>query len=314
MTGVLDPQVQMLIQMVEAMGAPPTYTLTPTESRAALKSTAAMVAGELEAVANIENLEIPGPVVDIPIRIYTPEGSGPFPILVYFHGGGWVQGDLDTHENVCRALANGAACVVVSVDYRLAPEHKFPAAIEDAYAATGWVAENAARLRGDATRIAVGGDSAGGNLAAVVSLMARDQGGPALVYQLLIYPATDVSTLDTASYRDYGEGYVLLKADIVWFLDHYLADEQDRHNPLVSPLLAQDLSGLPPALIVAAEFDVLRDEGKAYAQRLEQAGVPVTYTLYDGMVHAFLSVTGMLDQAKQGLAETAAALHAAFVG
>ncbi len=174
------------------------------------------------------------------------------------------------------------------------------------------MAENAERLQGDAARIAVGGDSAGGNLATVVSLLARDRGGPALAYQLLIYPVTDVSTLDTGSYRDYAEGYTLLKDTMVWFRDHYLANGKDGQNPLVSPLLAQDLSGLPPALVVTPEFDVLRDEGYAYAQRLEQAGVPATYVCYGGMVHGFLSAVAVFDKAKEAMAEMATALRAAF--
>jgi acetyl esterase len=201
---------------------------------------------------------------------------------------------------------------VVSVDYRLAPEHKYPAAVEEAYAATQWVAENAERFQGDAAHIAVGGDSAGGNLATVVSLMARDRGGPALVYQLLVYPVTDVSALDTGSYRDYGEKYALFKDTMAWFRDHYLVHERDRQNPLVSPLLAQDLSGLPPTLVATAEFDVLRDEGYAYAQRLERAGVPTTYICYGGMVHGFLSAVAVFDRAREAAAEMTDALRTAF--
>ncbi|MCP4539143.1 MAG: alpha/beta hydrolase [Chloroflexi bacterium] len=299
--------------MAKAIGKPPTHTLTPTQARAEMRTTAAMLAGEPVSVATVENLQIPGPAGEIPVRTYTPEGDGPFPVLVFFHGGGWVQGDLDTHDGICRFLADGASCVVVSVDYRLAPEHKYPAAVEDAYAATRWVAENAERLQGDATRIAVGGDSSGGNLAAVVSRMARDRGELALVYQLLIYPVTNISTLDTGSYRDYGDRYTLLKDTMAWFRDHYLADEKDGQNPSVSPLLAQDLSSLPPAMVVTAEFDVLRDEAYAYAQRLKQAEIPATYICYGGMVHGFLSAVAIFDRAREAATEMSAALRAAFV-
>jgi len=266
-----------------------------------------------EAVANVENLRIPGPGGNIPVRIYTPRGNSPFPVLVFFHGGGWVIGDLETHDNLCRSLANSVHCVVVAVDYRLAPEHKFPAAVEDAYAATQWVASNAKRINGDPTRIAVGGDSAGGNLAAVVAIKARDENGPSLTYQLLIYPATNVSSLNTNSYRNYADGYFLTKSDGKWFCDQYLHCEDDRLNYLASPLLAPELSGLPPTLVITAEFDVLRDEGESYAKRLKKAGVAVKCTRYKGMIHGFMSMDGLLDQARNGIKEASAALREAFL-
>ncbi|OGN99610.1 MAG: hypothetical protein A2Y59_05755, partial [Chloroflexi bacterium RBG_13_52_14] len=212
----LDPQAEALLQQMVQMNVPALNTLTPTQAREMMRGLAALGAAP-EAVANVENLRIPGPGRDIPVRIYTPQGNSPFPILVFFHGGGWVIGDLETHDNLCRSLANRVRCVVVAVHYRLAPEHKFPAAVEDAYAAIQWVANNANRINGDPTRIAVGGDSAGGNLAAVVAIMARDQDGPSITYQLLIYPATDISSSNTDSHKNYADGYFLTRGDGEWF-------------------------------------------------------------------------------------------------
>jgi len=308
---LLDPQAEALLQQMAQMNIPPFYTLTPAQAREIMRGMAAL-SSEPEVVANVENLTITGPGGQIPLRIYTPRGDGPFPILVFFHGGGWVICDLDTHDNLCRSLTNRACCVVVSVGYRLAPEHKFPSAVEDAYAATQWVVNNANRINGDPTRIAVGGDSAGGNLAAVVAIMARDHHGPSLRYQLLIYPATDVSSNNTDSYRNYADGYFLTKGDGEWFCDQYLNCEEDRLNPAASPLLAPDLSGLPPALVITAEFDVLRDEGESYAKRLKGAGVSVKCKRYKGMIHGFMSMDGLLDQARNGIEEASAALREAF--
>jgi len=308
----LDPQAEAILQNMAQMNVPPFHTLTPAGAREVMGTMAALSSGP-QVAANVENLTIPGPAGQIPVRIYTPSGDGPFPVLVFFHGGGWVLCDLDTHDNLCRSLSNRACCIVVSVGYRLAPEHKFPAAVEDAYAATQWVAHNAHRINGDPARIAVGGDSAGGNLAAVVAIMARDRNGPRLIYQLLMYPVTDVASADTDSHRDYAEGYFLNRADGTWFCYNYLNSEDDRFNPLVSPLLTPDLSRLPPALVITAEFDVLRDEGEAYAKRLKKAGVSAKYTRYKGMIHGFLSMDGLLDQAKNGIAEASAALREAFL-
>ena len=248
---------------------------------------------------------------EIPLRVYTPAGAGPFPLLVYFHGGGWVIGSIETHDAICRTLTNAAGCVTVSVDYRLAPEHTFPAAIDDAYAATEWTAANAAELGGTSSAIAVGGDSAGGNLAAVVAQMARDRDGPALAYQVLVYPITDC-VFDRPSYAADATGYLLTKETMAWFWDHYVPDEADRTNPLVSPLRAKDLSGLPPALIITAEFDPLRDEGEAYASRLRDAGVAVDTNRYDNMTHGFIQMGGMLEEARAALAEAASGLRATF--
>jgi acetyl esterase len=231
----------------------------------------AAAAGPPEEMARVENLEVPGPAGPIPVRVYVPEGDGPFPVLVYFHGGGWVIGNLDSHDVALRALANRAGTVVASVDYRLAPEHPFPAAPEDCYAATVWAATEIGAFGGDPARLAVGGDSAGGNLAAVVSQMARDRGGPAIVYQLLVYPCVDAS-MSSASFAENGDGYLLTKGWMDWFYGHYLTSPTDADNPLVSPSRAESLAGLPPALVITAEFDPLRDEGEAYAAALRAAG------------------------------------------
>lgn len=307
---LLDPQVQAFLDQVAAMNLPPLNTMSVEEARQVAAALSEMH-GAPDPVASVDNLALPSPEGEIPIRVYTPEQRGPLPVLVYCHGGGWVLGDLESHDALCRTLANAAGCVVASVDYRLAPEHKFPAAAEDAYAATRWVAENAGQIGGDPQRIAVGGDSAGGNLAAVVALMARDRGGPHLVFQLLIYPATDTSC-DTVSCRVNGEGYFLTLEMMRWFWNHYLSSEADRGNAYAAPLRAPDLRGLPPALVVTAEFDPLRDEGEAYAARLRAAGVPVQLKRYDGMIHGFFGMGALVDQARTAMEEVAAGLRAAF--
>jgi acetyl esterase len=304
----LDPQIQLYLDQMAALNLAPMHVFSPEMVRQAMKLEL-MVSDEPEPIAHVENRTIPGPGGKISIRIYTPAGDGPFPLLVFFHGGGWVVCNLDTHDNVCRNLANGAGCVVVSVDYRLAPEHKFPAAPEDCYAATQWIAENAARLNGDAARIVVGGDSAGGNLAAVVALMARDREGPALIFQLLIYPVTD-ATGSSPSMIENAEGYGLSREDMIWFANHYLNSKDEQKNPLVSPLLAQNLSDLPPALIITAEYDPLRDEGELYGQRLKDAGVPVTITRYNGTIHGFVSRP--FERGKEALGECNEALRLTF--
>jgi acetyl esterase len=231
--------------------------------------------------------------------------------LVYFHGGGWVIGSIETHDALCRELTMEAGVVVVSVEYRLAPEHKFPAAADDAYAAVRWVAQHAAELGIDPARIGVGGDSAGGNLAAVVALQARDLGGPPLALQLLIYPIT-CDDLGTPSYVENAEGYMLTRADMAWFWSQYLSDPAQGDDPRVSPLRAGDLSGLPPAFILTAEYDPLRDEAEAYAARLEQAGVPVRMRRYDGMIHGFLRRLTLLDQGRVALDEVAKGIRDAL--
>jgi acetyl esterase len=310
----LDPVVRSMLDTLHAQGGPPLETLPPAEVRSLILATNQETSGAPEPVRSIENLRIPGPAGEIPVRVYTPAEAASRPGLVFFHGGGWVICNLDTHDVQCSAIARRAGAVVVSVDYRLAPEHKFPAAVDDSYAATVWVAANAARLGIDPRRISVGGDSAGGNLAAVVARKSRDAGGPAIAFQAMVYPVTDLSSLDTGSYREFAEGYQLSKPLMEWFRDLYLPRAEDAKNPDVSPLLAHDLAGLPPALIITAECDPLRDEGEAYARSLKEAGVPVTLTRYAGMIHPFFSLTAILPQAFDAIQQVADAVRQAGVG
>ena len=309
----LDPQAAADLAELAAVKLPDLSTLPPEILRKAFRELAVRDAEAVE-LASIEDRTIPGPAGAIPVRIYTPErGARPLPLLVYFHGGGFVLCDLDTHDPTCRALAKRAGCVVVSVDYRLAPEARFPAAPEDCHAAARWAVANAASLGADPRRVAVAGDSAGGNLAAVVSILARERGGPALVHQLLIYPVTDWS-FDTASHRENAEGYLLTGDMMSWFRGHYFAKPEDATDPLAAPLRAPDLRGLPPATVLTAEFDPLRDEGEAYAARLRGAGVPTTLTRYDGMFHGFFGMTARIDRARDAVDEAARALRQAFAG
>ncbi|QQK81153.1 alpha/beta hydrolase fold domain-containing protein [Salicibibacter cibi] len=305
----LDPQAQFVLEQLKALGGPPMEMLSPEEARASANFSP--LAGPPEKVENVTNKTIPGPDGEIPVRIYTPDSEGPFPALVYYHGGGWVIGDLVTVDVPCRRIANQTNCVVVSVDYRLAPEHKFPAAIEDAYAAVKWVADDANTIQVDPSRIAVGGDSAGGNLATVVAMMARDKGGPAIVQQILLYPVTN-HAFDTNAYEENADGFFLTKAMMQWFWSHYLRDEDDGKKPYASPLLADDLSGLPPAFVITAGFDPLRDEGEAYAERLKAANVPVETTRYDAMIHGFCWMPGAIEQGKNALDQVSSSLKRAF--
>lgn len=258
-------------------------------------------------VGHIEDRAISGPAAEIALRIYTPRGKGPFGIYVNFHGGGWVIGDLDTADASCRDLCNQANCIVVSVDYRLAPEHAYPAAVEDSYAATCWIAENAQSLGGNG-KLAVGGESAGGNLAAVVTLKARDEGGPAIDFQLLAYPVVDAD-LSRQSYIDNGEDYLLTTQSMRWFWDHYCPDVASRTQPEASPIHAASHAGLPPALIVTAEFDPLRDEGEAYAHALSQAGVEARSIRFDGLVHDFFTTAQLFEVSRQAFTEVAEILR-----
>ena len=262
-------------------------------------------------VAAVEDRVIETPGAQIPVRVYTPAGTPPFPVAVCFHGGGFVLGSLDSHDGGARRLANASGCVVVSVGYRLAPEHPFPAAVEDAYAATRWVAEHARELNGDPRRIAVAGESAGGNLAAVVALLARDRGGPALGFQLLVYPAVDMEG-EYASRTENGEGYLLSLEDMRWYEGKYLKDRSERADVRASPFRASSHAGLPPALIITAEYDPLRDEGEAYGERLRAAGVPARVSRYEGMVHGFFGMVGLLDQAAEALEEAGSAMRDAL--
>jgi acetyl esterase len=302
----VEPQTQQILDQLAALGGPPLHTMQVIEARRMMENLRALAAAGPE-VGAVEDRRVPGPAGEIPVRLYRPAGDGPFPALVWFHGGGWVLGDLDGADATCRELANAAGCVVVSVDYRLAPESKFPAAADDCYAATRWVADNAAALHVDATRVAVGGDSAGGNLTAVTALRSRDLGAPALRFQLLVYPVTD-ATSESPSYAENGEGYLLTRDSMQWFWNHYLRGDTDRADPYASPLRAASLAGLPPALVITAEFDPLRDEGEAYGRRLRDAGVRATISRYPGTIHGFFSMTGFLDLARKAVAEASSAL------
>lgn len=307
----LHPQVAHALEAMTAAG-PPMHTLSPTEARAAMEA----MRGNTDApepVGHVEDRLIPGLAGKQPVRIYTPKGDGPFPLLVYFHGGGWVVGSLNTVDVSCRALTNLAECIVVSADYRLAPEHKFPAALDDCYAATRWSALHAASLNGSADRIAVGGESAGGNLAAAVALKATENGVPSLAYQLLLYPVVDFR-FDTPSYRENAEGYFLTKEMMEWFWAQYLARPEDGDDPLVSPLRAADarLRGLPPAFVATAEYDPLRDEAAAYAARLRDAGVAVEHRCFMGLIHGFMGMVKTVEPARSALQTAAAALKTAL--
>lgn len=284
------------------------HQLSPDKARAVmLVQTAGL--GPPEAVSRVDDRAVAGPEADIPIRIYSPAVNTARRTLVYFHGGGWVIGSIETHDGLCRMIANAAGCTVVSVEYRLAPEHKFPAATEDAYAAVAWAAKHAAALGAEPGRLAVGGDSAGGNLAAVACLMARDRGGPPIDLQVLLYPITD-HDLDTQSYQAYADRFLLTRDAMAWFWGHYLAAGADKNHPYISPLRAADLAGLPRALVITAECDPLCDEGDAYARRLAAAGVPVVHAQYPGMIHGFVRRAMLLKQGRKALEQIAEALRA----
>jgi len=306
----LHPQCKAFLDMLAAAGGPGLNEVPLDEAR---KVPYQMIelGGPEEAVAQVETRVLPGPV-NIPVRVYRPSAAQDLPALMYFHGGGFVICNLDTHDRTCRMLANASGCVVVSVDYRLAPEHRFPAAAEDAYSATRYVAEHADEFGIDPRRIAVGGDSAGGNLATVVAMMARDRGGPALKFQLLIYPVTDFTEHATQSERDYGHGYFLDVELMDWFADQYFAAEADRHSPYGSPSKASDVTGLPPAMIITGECDPLRDQGEAYADKLRSAGVAVVLKRYDGMIHPFVSLAGIVDGGRDAINESASAVRQAL--
>ncbi len=303
----LDPQVNELIEETLALNLPPYNEISPAEARRQMLMASPPVVPNHSA-ARVEDRRIPGPGGEIPIRLYYPSGSGPFAAVVFFHGGGWVIGSIETHDAYCHALAKLSHCLVASVEYRLAPEHRYPAAAEDAYAATFWLSENAGGIQVDPRRIAVCGDSAGGNLAAVTSLMARDRGDPEIAFQVLIYPVTDFN-FDTASYRNNGDGYLLTRDLMIWFWRHYIEDEETARQPYASPLRAEDLRGLPGALVLTAEFDPLLDEGEEYARRLETAGVPVILRRYEGLIHGFSRQWIRLDQSRKALEEVAATLR-----
>jgi acetyl esterase len=327
--GDLHPEARNLLDELAAVGSPPSAALSPAGARDALRE---VLVGRRPTVpvGRVREIPIEGPGGDLVLRCYEPdtgngdrgngdgsgedddgaEANGSVPILVYYHGGGWVRGDLDTHDELCRYFTAELGCLTVAVDYRRAPEHPFPAALADAEAAVRWVVANAAVFGADPDRVAVAGDSAGGNLAAGVALAARDRGGPALVHQVLLYPVTN-HAFDTDSYERHADNAMLSRATMEWYWNHYLAREFDGANPYASPLRARDLSDLPPATVLTAGHDPLRDEGEAYAGRLAGAGVPTTYTDYEGMVHAFVSFPS-LDRARDAREEVVAALGEAF--
>lgn len=305
----LHPQCKGFLDMLAAAGGPGLNELPLDEARKVPYQMIELGCPE-EQVAQVETRVIPG-AVEIPVRVYRPSLATDLPALMFFHGGGFVICNLDTHDRTCRSLANASGCVVVSVDYRLAPEHKFPAAAEDAYSATRYVAEHASEFGVDPRRLAVGGDSAGGTLATVVALMARDRGGPALKFQLLVYPVTDFTGHATQSERDYGKGYFLDEELMDWFADQYFATEADRHLPYGSPSKA-DLRNLPPAMVMTAECDPLRDQGEAYAEKLRRAGVSVELKRYDGMIHPFLSLAGIVEAGREAIRDSAAAVRQAL--
>lgn len=289
----LAAEYQLVLRLIALSGHPGLHAMTPAQARAEILRSARVFACDPTPIARIEDRVVPGPVGSIRARLYVPFDDGKRrPLVVYYHGGGWVIGDLDSHDTACRHLAREADVGVLAIDYRLAPEHRFPAAVDDALAAFQWAAANATDLGCDPARIAVAGDSAGGNLAAVVAQITTRAGGPRPAAQFLAYPVTDVSKKHP-SYHLFSEGFLLTERDMDWFRSHYVPDEATTRDPRVSPLLAPDVGGLPPAIVLTCGFDVLRDEGEAYARRLEQAGVPVTLRRSAGLIHGFCNAIGV---------------------
>jgi acetyl esterase len=307
---MLHPQARALLDLMIERGVPPTHTLSVAEARRFYRERRHTTQPEPPPIDRVQALTAEGPHGPIPLRLYRHgEGSNPRPVLVYFHGGGWVIGDLDTHDTLCRQLAIASGCVVVSVDYRMGPEHPFPAAVDDACAATRWVVAHATALELDATRLAVGGDSAGGNLAAVVALTLR--GEVPLAFQLLIYPATDQHRTHPSHQRN-AQGYLLTADAMTWYHDHYITDPAQDTDWRASPLLHPDLSGLPPALVLTAGYDPLRDEGIAYAQRLSEAGVRASLLSFERQIHGFILMGRVIDEANEAVALCADALRRAL--
>ena len=313
----LNPGAQAVLDLIAEAGRPSFEEMTVPECREAYVNSRKALQPDPIEVAEVRSLSMPGPAGDIALRLYRAEPLAPGalqPVIVYFHGGGWVIGDLGSHDTVCRELAVRSGSALISVDYRLAPEHVFPAAVDDAIAATKWVADNAVELGVDASRIAVAGDSAGGNLAAVVALAARDardQGGPNIAFQALLYPVTDFD-LTRPSYEQNGSNPPVKTVTMAWFRDLYLAKPQDQKDWRAAPLQATDFSGLPPAYVLTAGYDPLRDEGKAYADALKTAGTPCTYSCYEGQIHGFLNMARINPQTFDAFDEVAGAIRKAL--
>ncbi|WP_287130273.1 alpha/beta hydrolase [Candidatus Cyanaurora vandensis] len=317
-TATPDSQMSAVLNELATFGSPPLEKLSPLNARNsptpanAVQSLLSKQSKPIvEPVAKVSHILIPGPMGDLLARVYQPQGTGPFPVLVYFHGGGWVIATLDTYDSSCRALTNAAGCVVVSVAYRQAPEAKFPAAPEDAYAAIQWVMNNTGRVGGDPQRVAVGGESAGGNLAAVTCLMARDRGGKMPVHQLLVYPVTNYA-FDTPSYQESAQAKPLNAAMMRWFWGYYLANEAEGRNPYASPLRATNFRGLPNATLITAQIDPLRSEGQAYGQKLREVGLTVKAVNYEGVAHEFFGMGAVVDKARAAVTEAAAGLRTGF--
>jgi acetyl esterase len=309
----LDPVLKAFLDQVASMGGPKTWEMTPAEARESFAALMQLAGPKDIPIGKVTNIAIPAPHGEIAARSYAPvaANSQPLPTLVFFHGGGWVIGNIDTHDGLCRMIANGSGCRVISVEYRLSPESKYPDAVDDAVAALEWVEKNAAQLGVDANLLAVGGDSAGGALAAVVAQIAKAKGGPKLSYQLLLFPVTQIGE-ETRSLREYAEGYFLERKTLDWFYAQYLPGDADKMDSRISPLRAEDISGLPPAYITLAGFDPLHDEGLAYAEKLRAAGVPVTVADYPDMVHDFIYLQAVLPQASEALNAAAKALKDAL--
>jgi acetyl esterase len=310
----IDPGAQQVIDLIKAAGRPPYETVGHMEARRLYLEARRVLQPDPPPIGEMRDLAAPGPAGPISIRLYRArpgKARDKQPALIYFHGGGWVIGNLDSHDGVCRGLANGADCTVLSVDYRLAPEHKFPAAVDDAVAATQWIAENAKHLGIDGDRLAVGGDSAGGNLAAVVAQHARDRSVPKLCFQLLIYPACDMS-MTLPSITELAEQLPLTRSTMKWFVDLYLRGAGDVGDWRASPLRAENLADLPPAYVLTAGCDPLRDEGEAYAAALKAAGVPVEAKRFDGQIHGFMTMGKFIPDAAKGMSEMSAALRRAL--
>jgi acetyl esterase len=305
----LHPEVQLLVKLLELSPGPSFEELPVADARAKVAHEASLFSGPVAEVGRVDELELPGADGPLPGRFYVPTGdASPRPLLVFFHGGGWVVGDLDTHDSPCRFITREGELLVLSVGYRRAPEHRFPAAVEDALAAFRWAVANASELGADPHAIAVGGDSAGGNLAAVVAQLATRDGGPAPAFQLLFYPVTDLST-KRRSYELFSEGFFLSERQMDWYRGHYLPDRAATLDPRASPLLAEDVSGLPPAYIAVAGFDILRDEGEEYAARLRDAGVPVALRRHPGIVHGFVNAVDVGRVGREATLEAVGALR-----